>query len=521
MGYCADIFPISERFLDFLHDETKTVGSADTISFPANHTEVCMQLKYFNENDIPVTIQGNRTGLTAASVPNGGHIMSLNRMCSVTGMRVDENGTVFLNVQPGISLGVLRNLIVSRSFDTADWDENSMNAYEKFKKLPHQYFPPDPTETSASIGGMVACNASGAKTYRYGSTRVYINGVKVALSDGDSISLQRGQVKAKGRDFSIYTDNGRIIEGRLPDYTMPSCKNASGYFAEDDMDMVDLFVGSDGTLGVITEIELRLIPQPNEIWGVNCFFENRENAVSFVEKIREKGRNIVAIEYFDGNALEILRSNENYGKPVPDKYKSLIYVEIHADDDNDALDEIWLVGNTMLACGGNTEDTWAAKSILDRERLLELRHKVPESVNALIASRKRKIPKLAKVASDMAVPDDKLRDIIKVYDEDLAANNFEFAIWGHIGNNHLHVNVLPNTEEDMVNGKEMFKKWAKIVTEMGGTVSAEHGTGKTKAAFLPILYGENGVRQMAEVKRLFDPKCILGAGNMFPAEYIR
>ncbi len=514
------ILPMSDEFRDYLHDETKTVGHADSISFPISETEICALLRYHSDKGEKVTIQGNRTGLTVACVPSGGHVMSLDRMDRVTGMRIEGN-TVYLRVQPGLSLGVLRQMITAGDFKVKGWDDESLAAYAAFKKMPKQYFPPDPTETSASIGGMVACNSSGAKTYHYGATRPYINGVRVALPDGDIIALRRGEVFAEGRSFRLKTLRGREICGTLPGYTMPSCKNASGYYAADNMDMVDLFVGSDGTLGVMTEIELRLIPAPKVVWGINCFFKKESAALDFVERVRRDSDTLAAIEYFDCNALDILRAYDDGGCPVPEGYECMIYVEIHADDNAAAAAEIRFVGESMDAVGESCANTWAARSLPDRERLLTLRHKVPESVNALIAERKRADKAIAKVGSDMAVPDEHLRDVFAIYRRDLAAKGFQFAIWGHIGNNHVHVNVLPHKAADMAAGKAMFMDWAKEVVAMGGTVSAEHGTGKNKAAFLPILYGEKGVREMAAVKRCFDPDCILGAGNLFPEEYVK
>ena len=514
------ILPMSEEFRDYLHDETKTVGHADSISFPTAEEEVCALLRHFSTQGEKVTVQGNRTGLTVACVPSGGHVMSLDRMDAVTGMRI-EDGTVYLRVQPGISLGVLRQMISAAAFKTSGWDEESLAAYEVFKKMPKQYFPPDPTESSASLGGMAACNSSGAKTYRYGATRPYVNGARLALADGDVIALRRGETFAKGREFCLKTEGGREIKGLLPSYDMPKCKNASGYYAADGMDMLDLFVGSDGTLGVMTELELRLIAMPKVIWGINCFFKSEDKALSFVENIRRGSDTLAAIEYFDCNALDILRAHDDGGCPVPTGYECMIYVEIHAADDASAREEIRFIGSEMERVGESCANTWAARSLPDRERLLELRHKVPESVNALIAERKRIEKAIAKVGSDMAVPDEHLRNVFAMYRRDLAAKGFQFAIWGHIGNNHVHVNVLPREKADMAAGKAMFMAWAKEVVAMGGTVSAEHGTGTNKAAFLPILYGEKGVREMAAVKRCFDPGCILGAGNLFPEEYVK
>ncbi len=514
------ILPMSDEFRDYLHDETKTVGKAENISFPKSEEDIRSIVSHFSALGEKVTVQGNRTGLTAASVPSKGHIMSLSLMDKVTGMRIDDEGTVYIKVQPGLSLGLLRQMIASRSFPCADWSEESLAAYELFKKLPAQYFPPDPTESSASIGGMAACNSSGAKTFRYGPTRPYISALRLVLTDGDLISLSRGRHFAKGREFELTTEKGRIIKGTLPSYTMPRCKNASGYYIHDDMDLLDIFIGSDGTLGIMSEIELRLIAMPRAIWGVNCFFRSEAQAVDFVEDIRANIEGLAAIEYFDGNALEILRGHDNGGCKVPSGFACMIYAEIHCGDEQEALEQVKALGRSMDAAGADCADTWAAKSLPDRERLLELRHKVPESVNALIAKRKREIPTLAKVGSDMAVADDKFRQVLEMYHRDLEKNGFQFAVWGHIGNNHLHVNVLPRSAQEMAQGKAMFMDWAKEVTALGGTVSAEHGAGKSKANMLPILYGDEGVREMARLKSLFDPECILGAGNLFPESYV-
>lgn len=514
------IYPMSDEFRDYLHDETKTVGHAESIAFPTGEEQVCDILAHCRKNGIRTTVQGMRTGLTVACVPDGGMVLSLSRMCAVTGMSIGDDGTVYLRAQPGLSLGELRQMIGSGSFDTKNWSSESLEALARFRKMPPLYFPPDPTESSASLGGMAACNSSGAKTYKYGPTRPYINGLRVALPDGDLIALRRGEVFASGRSFEIKTLSGRIITGRLPSYTMPKCKNASGYYASDDMDLVDMLIGSDGTLGVITELELKLIPKPEVVWGINCFFLREAAAIEFVSRLRDRAKHIAALEYFDCNALDILRAYDDGGCPVPEGFECMIYVEVHTGDDAAARTEIALIGEVMEQLGEKSENTWCARSQPDRDRLLELRHRVPESVNALIAERKRKDPCIAKVGSDMAVPDEYLHRVMDMYRCDLKKYGFEYAIWGHIGNNHVHVNVLPRNRDDMIAGKAMFMEWAKAIVAMGGTVSAEHGTGKNKAAFLPILYGEQGVREMAALKKIFDPDCLLGSGNLFPVEYV-
>ena len=139
----------------------------------------------------------------------------------------------------------------------------------------------------------------------------------------------------------------------------------------------------------------------------------------------------------------------------------------------------------------------------------------------LIDLRRVRYPDITKLGSDMSVPDGKLADIVKVYRDTCREENLDYATWGHIGNNHLHVNILPKNPEEYKKGKALFARWAQIVTDMGGAVSAEHGVGKIKRDFLRIMYGDKHLREMAAVKKAFDPACVLGRGNLFPEEMIR
>ncbi|MBQ2690671.1 MAG: FAD-binding oxidoreductase, partial [Clostridia bacterium] len=146
------------------------------------------------------------------------------------------------------------------------------------------------------------------------------------------------------------------------------------------------------------------------------------------------------------------------------------------------------------------------------------RHAVPESVNMLIDQRRRIDPVITKLGSDMSVPDRYLREITALYREALKEEGLEYATWGHIGNNHLHVNILPRNAEDHRRGKEIFAEWAQTVTKMGGAVSAEHGVGKLKAPFLTIMYGERHIEEMRKLKLTLDPKGLYGIGNLFNLE---
>jgi D-lactate dehydrogenase (cytochrome) len=512
---------MSDEFAEYLKDESRTVGSAESISFPKEEDEIIKLMQTLYPKEIPITIQGARTGLAAGAVPGGGHIMNISRMDKATAMRKDDNGIFHVSVQPGMILSNLREYISGRKFNTESWTDESRKTFAEFCKSQELFFSPDPTEASATIGGMVACNASGARSYLYGPTRNHVTGLKLVLYNGETLTLRRGESFSKGRILKLVSDAGTVMELKLPSYQMPKTKNASGYHIEDNMDAIDLFIGSDGTLGVITEIEVKLLPLPQYIWSVSCFFDDMDDSIKFVETIRNRLNKIAAIEFFDGDAMKILmkQRSENPGfsrlPEVDENKQTAIYLELHYQEEKDAIEGLRTIGTSMDESGGSSTDTWVARNDSDRDRLVFFRHAVPESVNMLIDERKKTNPTITKLGTDMSVPDDKLGDIVKTYSTMLEESGLQSAIWGHIGDNHLHVNLLPNNDDDYAKGKILYGKWAQIVTEMGGAVSAEHGVGKIKSEFLTVMYGEKHIQEMAEFKQSLDPAALLGAGNMF------
>lgn len=514
------IKPMSEEYNDYLRDESRSIGTADRIAFPHSQEEIQEVLKECFATGEKVTIQGARTGLAAAAVPYGGCVLNLSKMNRVTGMR-HENGTYYLTVQPGVVLSELKKMIGSKKFDTTDWDEASNQAYIDFCKDGEFFFSPDPTETSATIGGMACCNASGARSYHYGPTRKHISKVTMVLSDGRVISAARGGEKAKGYDAEFTCSDGSKVCAKIPTYQMPNTKNASGYFAAKDMELIDILVGSDGTLGVMSELEISLLPLPQIIWGTSLLFEDEPSSLRFVDNLRKSVEGVASVEFFDSGALDVLRAQKEKNAgfaalPVIEPFvKTVVYVELHCDTEEQALERLFAVGDAFTKAGGKEENSWVARNQSDIDRMMFFRHAVPESVNMLIDQRKQKDPTITKLGADMSVPDVHLFDVVDMYRRTLAENKLETATWGHVGNNHLHVNVLPNNAEEYNRAKELFKKWAKTVSEMGGAVSAEHGVGKLKSAFLTIMYGEEHIDEMRTMKRAFDPKWQLGVGNMF------
>ncbi|WP_422484953.1 FAD-binding oxidoreductase [Gudongella sp. DL1XJH-153] len=515
---------VHDGYEEYLRDESRVTGNADTISFPTCDAEIFKVIKYNYDRGIPTTIQGARTGLAAGSIPNGGHIINLMKMDNILSIRMDDESNFYLTVQPGITLTQLREKIRTKKIDTSKFDDKSMEAYRAFLSSREMFFTPDPTEASATLGGMVACNASGARSYLYGSTRDHISALKVTLSDGETINIERGRNIAKGRKLSLITDNGKEIVIELPKYNMPHTKNTSGYYIKDNMDAIDLFIGSDGTLGIISEIEIKLRKLPKIIWGGMCFIKNTESLVEMVDSVRSKYDNIASIEYFDGNALEILRnqkSNNKAFKNLPEIIAGstgAIYLELHTETETAAVEKLRNIGMLLEKLGESSSNTWVARNNFDKDKLYFFRHAVPESVNMLIDQRRKKYRNITKLGTDMAVPDKHLGKAIETYNRMLKIEGLESATWGHIGDNHLHVNILPNNQDEFDKGKAIHRVWAENIVKMEGAVSAEHGVGKTKTDMLRIMYGDRFISEMRKLKLQIDNKGILNRGNMFSIE---
>ncbi len=525
------IEPLGDEHEEYLRDESRKTGRAQSISFPKTEAEVCRTLTAMNDIGRSVTTQGGRTGLVAGAVPNDGHIMNLSRMNHVNAIR-KENDTYILSVQPGVVLAELREWLESKDFETETWSDASTACLDEFKGDVAQFFPPDPTETSACVGGMVAANASGAQTFHYGPTSEFVMGLRVALADGRVVAIKRGEYSAEGRSFTIQCEDGSTLTGDIPAYTPPAVKCAAGYRTADDMDLLDLFIGMEGTLGVITEIDIALRPKPSVIWGLTAFMPDEASALKMVRFLRGESVEAleecdspdpkpVAIEFFSAEVMNLLRKQKaenpafSYLPEMPETFHTALYIEFHGFDEDVIAEAAMSVAEAVATLGGDEDAIWLAEDDKELERLKKFRHAVPESVNLLIDQRRRDEPQITKLGTDMSVPDDKLETIMKRYRSDLDACGLDFVIFGHIGNNHVHVNILPRTMADYDKGKELYLTWAKAIVEMGGSVSAEHGIGKIKVPFLKMMYSDEELEQMKQLKQIFDSKGILNPGNLF------
>jgi FAD/FMN-containing dehydrogenase len=419
-------------------------GHAEQIFSPSNEAEIVEILTRAAAGNVPVTVMGALTGVTGGAAPDGGWGLSLTRLRR-------------LEILPGraiVGAGVLLRDVQATAAASG------------------QFYAPDPTESTSSIGGNIAANASGSRSFRYGATREHVLALRLALMDGRVLHLRRGQPV----DFPVQSIP-------LPRTT----KHSAGYRLASGMDYVDLFIGSEGTLGVVTEAELRLFPAPGDLLGGVVFFPSEDAALDAVDRWRPMPA-LRMLEYLDAASLQMM--------DVP--HQAALMIEQEGDPDLDLT-------------GALENDSWFAISAADRERFRQFRHALPERVNARIRRRG-----FMKLSTDYAVPLDKNREMLSIYratlDQEFAG---QYVIFGHIGDAHLHINTFSESSDQFECAKELMTDLARAAVSLGGTVGAEHGLGKRKAHLLEIQYSPAEIEAMRDVKRRFDPKWLLGQGTLF------
>ncbi|MHA2362622.1 MAG: FAD-binding oxidoreductase [Candidatus Hodarchaeales archaeon] len=519
----------AEKIEMYLNDESKIIsGNADCIFFPKSTREVAAIVSSACQLNQPVTVSGGGTGLVGGRVPLKGWIIATDKLVTVdsisserkyTWKDPDTHKTYTIGIQtnneknpPNIRVPVgmiLRS--VHRLAIELGW-----------------FYPPDTTEWSSFIGGNVATNASGARTFKYGPTRKYVEGLRVVLPTGDVLSLNRNQkANKKPYQWQIIKKNGQIIQVKLPDLDRPKIqKNAVGFPQYDGMAFQEIFIGTEGIFGIITEVILQLIPAPTNILSVISFFESNENALSFVKIAQENRKNNnfpipMSVEFIEENALSLIRRKTSL---IPKQAKAVIYLEhdVKSENEFDNILEIWL----DLMESTNVIDSWAEMDERGIERHKEFRHALPEEVHHFVTSKGISI-----VGTDFCVPAESFQELFDFYLE--LGEKFEnyqkenntlsdgypsYAMWGHIGDYHLHFNFLPRNKNEFAKAIEFYLLLIQKAIFLNGTVSAEHGVGKKRyegKPYLEFMIGKKGIEKLRKIKKLLDPCWILNIGNLF------
>ncbi|OGR10745.1 MAG: hypothetical protein A2097_02900 [Desulfobacula sp. GWF2_41_7] len=517
---------IKADYPGYLTDESKlTLGSFDVLIFPEDEAHLSSVIKTMRQQGTSITVAGARTGLVGGCVPPGGAMVSLERMNRILYVYHDNAADEWrIRAQAGVLLSDLNTAAKTKSFPDLEnsGDEILLGQVRRFRQDPKIYvYPPDPTEMSASIGGTVATNASGARTYRYGPTRDWVRGIRVMTVAGEILDIPRGKYfSSPAGQFTIYDSQGGYFSVRVPGYSMPRTKNTAGFYATPHMDLVDLFIGSEGAFGIITAVDVGLLP-----WEAKCsivqFVDSDDHALSLVQALRsDKRLQLDFMEFYSANALNLLRVMQAEDPrlvgmpPIPESAGAAIFFEI-AFDPEAVTPDYHALEETVTGAGASLTHSWAGYESRELARFKVFRHLLPEKVTQVISERKKMHPGIHRLSSDLAVPDEHLTDIWNLYKERLDAAGMEWVGFGHVGNNHFHVSTLPRDMDELEKGMDIYTEFAKKAVEFGGTVSAEHGIGKIKAKFLKTMYSPEQLAQMQAVKCEFDPDMMLNPGNIF------
>jgi FAD/FMN-containing dehydrogenase len=448
---------VDERYLT---DASGFTGWAERLFVPETEAQVVEILREAVGSGTPITVAGAGSGLTGSRVPQGGWVISMERF------RKLEIESGFARVETAVTLLELRDAAARTG----------------------QFYAPDPTEITASMGGTIATNASGSRSFMYGSTRRHLRALRVALMDGSVREFRRGE----RIDFEVET---------IP---LPATrKNTAGYRLAPGMEWVDLFCGSEGTLGVVLEAEVALLSIPKELFAGVIFFGSDEDALDAVAAWRSVGE-LRMMEYADRHVLEMLRGHY---PEIPAEAQAALLIEAEGDDV-----EAWEA--RLEEHHALIEASWFAVGAKDRERFRAFRHSMPELVVETMRRRG-----FMNMGTDYAVPVGRDREMLAFYRERLEKElPGRYVIFGHIGDAHLHVNMLPATQAEAAVATGLLREFAAHAVELGGTVSAEHGLGKRKAPLLELQYSAEQIEAMRRVKRRLDPHWLLGRGTLFAAE---
>lgn len=432
---------------DYSHDEMGTVKRMPDIVVAVNSTEeVSAIMKYACENNIPVTPRGSGTGLVGASVPiHGGIIIDLSRMNRI--LELDEENLT-LTVEPGVMLMEI----------------------SKFVEEHDLFYPPDPGEKTATIGGNINTNAGGMRAVKYGVTRDYVRGLELVLPNGE-----------------IMEAGGKVV------------KNSSGYSIK------DLIVGSEGTLAIITKAILKLLPLPKKVVSLLIPFPSLDAAIETVPKIIKSKSVPTAIEFMQRAA--ITAAEEFLGKKFPDNSSDAYLLLSFDGNSKEEIERNYEnVANICLESGAL--DVYISDTQERQESIWSAR-------GAFLEAIKSSTTEMEEV--DVVVPRNKVAEFVKYTHELENKHNIRIKSFGHAGDGNLHIYILRDElEENIWQSKleAVMEDMYMRARELRGQVSGEHGIGYAKKPYLNQSLPEEAINIMKGIKLVFDPKNILNPGKV-------
>ncbi len=501
------------QFGEYARDESRFIGECTGVVLANREEDIAAAI----EAGEPFTVQGARTGITGACVPSSCKALCLAGFSGICGLR-EEDGGFSVAVRPGTLLLDLRNALGKKAFATEGWPESSLKALERFQNSGEMMFAPDPTEDTAAVGGMFATNAGGPASLLYGRTGDNTAGLDVRLANGELWHIERGAFTFDETGCPL--PNGKRLCLSLPGGA-PLLKPLQ---PRPGADLIDLFAGSEGMLGVVERLWLKLIPKPAIRWNVVFFPETVECAAGFMDALLAAREGwdcaLSALEYLDGRSLSLfssLREKQTRLASIPEfpaGAACAVIAELCAESAEDAEAALGELLELFLEAGGDEDATWAADTADEIEKFRLLRHAVPEAVNSAIDLMRVDHPSLTKLAADVCQKGASLSALLPELTEKLESLGMDHALFGHGGERHFHVNLIPKDEGEYQKGAEFLFGLAAETAKEGGLIVAENGVGKLKRGLIQKLLPKDHLELMREIKRFFDPAGILNPNNM-------
>lgn len=520
-----DLLTDPDLLSPYLEDASgSTPGTAAGVFRPESEEEVSAWMRATLPGEVAVLPQAARSSLTGGARPCGEVVVSVERMA---GVRLHGDGSA--TVGPGMRLVDLQQELEERG----------------------RYYPPVPTHQEAMLGGTASTNAGGPATFKYGVTRSWIRSLRVVLYNGDVLDIHRGQtLAAPGEPFRIVRSDGAVIRVPTPTYRLPDLKKISaGYHASDPLDLLDLFVGSEGTLGLITGVTVDTVSLPAAVFAGLAFAADDRKALELAGELRRAalaGRSgepnqpdVRAIEWVDSRSLELLKAHgdlRDLKLQVPPDAGSAVLFEMELDGGGAAGDFLDLLERFISRDPGLPDrpeirlfrilDRFGTLDSLlpalpgdraGREQLRKFREAVPVRVNELLAAGRAEGAGARKVGGDLIVPFDRLPRFIQAMAEEFGAKSLPYAVWGHLSDGNLHPNVIPADTGQVRLGEEALLALGRIAAELGGCPLSEHGVGRSglKQELLRRFLGDGAIREMKAVKQALDPAWRLAPGTLF------
>jgi glycolate oxidase len=440
-----------DSLFKYSHDETEDLSFLPSIVLiPLNEKEVSKIVAFANENNIPVTPQGARTGLSGGALPvHGGIALSMEKFNKI--LEIDENNSQVI-VEPGVITQVLQDTVAEKGL----------------------FYPPDPaSKGSCFIGGNIAENSGGPKAVKYGVTNEYVLNLQLVLPSGEI----------------IWTGSNVL-------------KNATGY------NLTQLIVGSEGTLGIVTKIVLKLIPHPKHTMLMLVPFKSAVQACQAVAAIFKKGITPSGIEFMERDAL-IWAANfiNDTSIQIADDIQAHLLIEVDGNHEDVLMKDCEAIMTAVETF--EIDEVLFADTVAQKDKLWNLRRKVGEAVKSQSIYKEE----------DTVVPRFHLPKLLAGVKEIGKRYGFQSVCYGHAGDGNLHINIIKGdlTENQWNNElSQAIKEIFQLTVSLGGTISGEHGIGFVQKQYMTIPFGSVELNLMKQIKAVFDPNNILNPSKIFP-----